>query len=638
MHCGADEQSVTRPGRIWLAAMLPVLLAGYALDVAQLNVDILWVDEMATVSAIGAENPPFTLAQIIQGPLDASDTSHSPFYYALLAGWSRLAGWSQVALRYLSLLFGAMSIAFMYRFVADATDRRTAWLAAALFASSAIISIYFHELRSYSLWILLGLALAWQYWRLAVAAKESAASLVALAATTGAMLYAHPLSPFVLLGFGVHHLMLAAKGRAWRRVIVAWGAGIASYLPYLLLVLAGVAAAPESRSVQAEALTSLDLLPMLAHVFANGVDLLWLLLAVAAAHALWRKRSPALVRLLCIAATTTLSLLALHALDPFVSSRRLRYFLLALTFALPVAARVISLLPHWRVAAALFLILWLAGFYNIYRQAEHWQYAGHHSLLPAHPPLHRFADALNGKLRSYEVLLGFTQASFLNAGLHYGFSTVDYYSKTLLGVQGAFIHTELRGSELLQEFSRSVGPYPHLTFVYEPLNPPANFNELRALLEEAYSPCETVVDAPEIFARRYSYHALGCARQFHSIAFENGIRIIDRFAELDLARQSIRVLTGWEVPEERQLYEYNVSIQIISTDWRSVVQSPDRHLYDDVLPWYEVDLSVADLPAGNYKVMVILYDPDTVKKASGVDLATGLSSDIHPVISFAIDG
>ena len=618
--------------------MLPVLLLGFALGAAQLNVDILWVDEMATVSAIGAENPPYTLAQIVQGPLAASDTSHSPFYYALLAGWARMVGWSQVALRYLSLLFGVMSIAFMYRFVADALDRRTGLLAAILFATSAIISIYFHELRSYSLWILLSLAHAWQYWRLTAAAKSSAAGLVALAATTSAMLYTHPLSPFVLLGFGVHHLLLAAKGRAWRRVIVAWGAGVASYLPYLPLVLAGIATAPESRSVQAEALTSLDLLPMLGHVLANGVDLLWLFLTVAAVHALWRKRSPALMSMFVIAATMTLSLLALHALDPFVSSRRLRYFLVALTFAIPLAARVISLLPHWRVAAALFLILWLAGFYSIYRQAEHWRYAGHHSLLPAHPPLHRFADALQGKLRPYEVLLGFTQASFLNDGLHYGFSTVDYYAQTALGVQGAFIHTELRGRELRQEFGQRVGNYPYLTFVYQPHSLAANFSELQALMEEAYSPCEVVLDTPEVFARRYAYHALGCARQLQSIDYDNGIRIIDRFAEFDPDRQSIRVLTGWKVAEQKQLYEYNVSIQIVSTDWRSVAQAPDRHLYDDVLPWYAVEVPVADLPAGDNRVMVILYDRETVKKASGVDLATGLSSDIHPVMSFTVAG
>lgn len=637
MQYGAEGPSSTRLDKICLAAMAPVLLLGFALGAAQLNVDILWVDEMATVSAIGAENPPFTVAQILAAPLTASDTSHSPLYYVILAGWARLVGWTQVALRYLSLLFGALSIAFMYRFVVDALDRRTAWLAAALFASSAIINIYFHELRSYSLWILLSLVHGWQYWRLADTGKASAASWVCFIATASALLYTHPIAPFVLLGFGVHHLLLVARDRRWWKVVFAWGAGVVVFLPYVPFVLTGVSAATDSRSVQEEALSSFELMPMLGNVLANGVDLLWLALVVAAGWALWRRRSRALLRLFVIFATMTISLLALHAVDPFVSSRRLRYFLVALTFAIPLAARALSSLPHWRVMAPLFLILWLAGFYNIYRLAEDWQFAGHHSLLPAHPPLHRFADALQRKTGPHEAVLGFTQAAFLNSGLHYGFSTVDYYSQTVLGVHGAFIYTGLQGSELREAFSRYVGHYPYLTFVYQSDDLPANFNEVKAMLEESFSPCEAVVDMEGIYARRYSYHRLDCDRQYRSIEYDNGIKIVDRFADFDREKQSIRVVTGWEVAEPRQLDEYNVSIQIISEDWQSVVQAPDRHLYDDVLTWYVVELPTHDLPAGEYTVMVILYDRVTVKKAAGVDPTSGFSSDIHPVFSFAVD-
>ncbi len=638
MRQRAKRQTVTRLDKIYLAAMVPVLLLGFALGAAQLNVDILWVDEMATVSAIGAENPPFTVAQIVQSPQTTSDTSPSPLYYVILAGWARLVGWLQVALRYLSLLIGVLSIAFMYRFVVDAFNRRSAWLAAALFASNAIINIYFHELRNYSLWLLLSIVHLWQYWRLADAAKASPAIWVGFIATTSALLYTHPFSPFVLLGLCVHHLLLVAKNRRWWHVVFAWGAGVIIFLPYVPVVLSGITSATDSRSVQAEALTSLDVIPILAHVLTNGVDLLWLGLLVAAAWALWRQRSRSFMRLFLIFATMTLALLLFHALDPFVSTRRLRYFLVALTFALPLAACVLSWLPYWRVLAALFLMLWLAGFFTIYQQAEHWQYAGHHSLLPAHPPLHRFADALLRKVRPYEVLLGFTAAEFLNNGLHYGFSTVDYYAQTVLGVQGAFLHTELRGSELRAELDRSLGHYPDLTFVYQPRNLAANFNDVQALLEEKYAACKIVVDTEDIFARRYSYHTLGCGRKLRSVEYDNGIRVIDRFADYDRQKQSIRVVTGWEVADEAQLDEYNVSIQIISTDWQSLVQVPDRHLYDHILPWYAVELSTAGLPPGDYQVMVILYNRDTVKKIAGVDSTTGFSSDIHPVFSFTVDG
>ncbi len=629
---------MTRLGRTYLTAMLPVLLLGYALGAFQLNADILWVDEMATVSAIGAENAPFTLAQIIASPLTSSDTSHSPLYYVVLAGWACLVGWTQVALRILSLLFGVMSIAFVYRFTANVFDRRVAWLAAVLFSSCAIINIYFHELRSYSLWILLSLVNGWQYWRLANGAKAGAASWICFIATTSALLYTHPVAPFALLGFGAHHLLLVVKDRRWLKVVFAWAAGIVVFLPYLPLVASGISAATESRSVQEEALSSFELMPMLGNVLTNGVDLLWLALLAAAGWALWRRRSRAFLRLLLIFTTMSLALLAFHALDPFVSTRRLRYFLVALTFAIPLAAQVLSSLPHWRLLAAVFLMLWLAGGYLAYRQAEQWKYAGHHSLLPAHPPLHRFADALRNRTRPHEVLLGFTQASFLNSGLHYGFSTVDYYAQTLLGVHGAFIYTKLQGSELRQEFSRRVGHFPYLTLVYQPDDQPENFDEVKTLLSEQYSPCEIVVDSDGIFARRYNYRTLDCARQYRAIEYDNGIKIIDRFADFDSENRSIRVVTGWDVADERQLDEYNVSIQIISADWQSVGQAPDRHLYDDVLTWYVVELPTADLPAGDYDIMVILYDRDTVKKVTGVDTTTGLDSDIHSVFSFAAGG
>lgn len=637
MRYMAKRRSVTRPGGFYLAAMVAVLLLGFALGAAQLNADILWVDEMASVAAMGAEDPPYSVEKIVT-EISQHIPDHVPLYYIIGSAWAQWVGWSQAPLRYASLLFGVLSIACLYRLGVEVFDRKTGWLAAALFASNAIVVIYFHELRNYSLWLLLSIIHIWQYWRLAVGKKTGALAWVSFAAVTGALLYTHPFSPFVLLGLGVHHLLTVAKDRNWWIVVSTWTAGVFMFLPYLPLILAGVSEATDSRSVQAEALSALDVVPLLAHVTANGVDLLWLAVIAAAGWSLWRQRSSAIWRLLLIFATVTLSLLLFHALDPFVSTRRLRYFLVALTLAILLSAHFIAAIPHWRLAASVFVVLWMAGGYGIYRQAEHWTYAGHHSLLVPHPPLHRFADALKSKVRPHEALLGFTQASFLNSGLRFGLSTVDYYSKVLLGAHGAFIGAELQGSELRHEFNRRLGHYPYLTFVYEPQDLPANFNEVQALLDAQYRPCEVVVDSGAIFARRYAYHSLECGRQRRSIAYDNGIRIIDRFADFDRQQQSIRVLTGWEVADERQLDEYNVSIQIITTDWRSVSQAPDRHLYNDVLTWYLVELSTADLPAGDYNVMVILYDRENLQRVAGTDLLSASTGDVFSALSFTIAG
>ena len=317
--------------------------------------------------------------------------------------------------------------------------------------------------------------------------------------------------------------------------------------------------------------------------------------------------------------TVTLSLFLFHALYPFLSPTRIRYFIVSLTFALILFAYVLLSMPRWQLLAPVFGLVWLAGGFHIYQQAEQWQYAGHHSLLIPHPPLHRFADALRGKARAQDAILGFTQASFLNNGLHFGFSTVDYYSQAVLGIQGAFIWTGYEGGDLREEFDRRVGNHPYLLFTYEPNNVPDNFAEVKELLEQDYRACEVLVDTEVVFAQRYATHALDCEREHREIEFINGIKIMDAFAEYDAEAHSLRVVTGWEVADKPQLEQFNVSIQIITPDWQRVRQAPDRHLYDNVLPWYVVELSTAGLPPGTYHAMVILYDRETVKKIPGVD-------------------
>ncbi|MCY3781830.1 MAG: glycosyltransferase family 39 protein [Chloroflexi bacterium] len=617
-----------------LFVMLMIMLLGFALGAAQLNADILWVDEMASVSAMGAEDPPYSIQQILGG-IAQRIPDHVPLYYVIGAGWARFVGWSQVGLRFLSLLFGVLTIAWVYRFAADVFNRRSASLAAFLFATNAMVIIYFHEVRNYALWLLLGVIHFWHYWRLRGGAKAGISSWFVFVATTSALLYTHPFSPFVLLGLGAQHILLVARNRRWFSILLVWGAGLLTFLPYIPLIAAGISEATDSRSVQAEALSSIQLLPILANVSVNGADFLCLVLIVAGGWTLWRKRSPELLRLVLIVATIAISLLIFHAVDPFVSTRRLRYFLVALSFALVLFAHFLMSMPRWQFLVPAFALVWLAGGYHIYQQAEQWEYAGHHSLLVPHPPLHRFVDALQGKARPQDAILSFTQAGFLNNGLRFGYSTTEYYSRAALGIHGAFIWTGLEGSELREDFHRRVGNHPYLLFTYEPGVMLDNFAEVKTLLKQDYIPCKILVDTEEVFAQRYVYHTLACDRGYHEIHYENGIQIIDAFADHDDVTQTLRIVAGWKVDNKAQLEQYNVSVQIIRPDWQSVGQAPDRHLYDNVLPWYMVELSTEDLPAGDYNAMVILYDRYTIEKVRGVDMTTGQAGDIFSVLTFS---
>ena len=151
-------------------------------------------------------------------------------------------------------------------------------------------------------------------------------------------------------------------------------------------------------------------------------------------------------------------------------------------------------------------------------------------------------------------------------------------------------------------------------------------------------PATFVLDGPEIFARRYVYRALTCEREYQPIHYDNGIKIVDKFAEYDPQAETLRIVTGWEVAHPRQLQDYNVSLQIITPDWQNLRQGRDRHLYDEVLKWHVVELSTADLPPGEYRAVVILYDRyRSSNKVQGVDLNSGEAGTILPVHHFTIE-
>ena len=140
--------------------------------------------------------------------------------------------------------------------------------------------------------------------------------------------------------------------------------------------------------------------------------------------------------------------------------------------------------------------------------------------------------------------------------------------------------------------------------------------------------------------QRYVYHTLDCDRQYQPIHYENGITIVDKFADFIPDRDVVRVVTGWEVADKALLYQYNVSIQIHTMDGQKVAQiNPDRHLYHEVLKWFVVELPTSDLAPGDHRVVVMVYDRDPPHaKVYGTDSDTGEYGTILPIRVFSIPG
>lgn len=136
--------------RFWKLAPFAILLLGFALRLYRLGANSLWYDE--TVSVVLAQSELGELIRHTAGDI------HPPLYYLLLHFWGRLAGWSEFAMAFVSLWFGVLLIALVYRVARDWLQSRNIAMLAALWVAISPYNIWYsQEVRMYTLGATLGL-------------------------------------------------------------------------------------------------------------------------------------------------------------------------------------------------------------------------------------------------------------------------------------------------------------------------------------------------------------------------------------------------------------------------------------------------------------------------------------------------
>ena len=108
----------------------------------------LWMDE--AISAFAAKN--FGYSEIINNFIK-SDT-HPPLYYLILKFWTGIFGYSELALRTPSIIFGVVAIFVLYR-IGKTFNDKVAWYTGILASFSPLLVYYSQEARMYSLTVLL---------------------------------------------------------------------------------------------------------------------------------------------------------------------------------------------------------------------------------------------------------------------------------------------------------------------------------------------------------------------------------------------------------------------------------------------------------------------------------------------------
>ncbi len=122
-----------------------VLIIGFIVRLINLN-QSLWLDE--AIGAIAAKN--FTYHQILTNFLRVDN--HPPLYYLLLKFWTSIFGYSEISLRFPSVLFGVGTIYVTYLIAKTLTKNRYIPIAVALLMSLSSFFIYYsQEARMYAM-------------------------------------------------------------------------------------------------------------------------------------------------------------------------------------------------------------------------------------------------------------------------------------------------------------------------------------------------------------------------------------------------------------------------------------------------------------------------------------------------------
>ena len=527
-------------------------------------------------------------------------------------------------------------IAVLYRYGSDIFERRTGMLAAMMMGTSAYVILHVHDFRMYPMLLLLAVSHCWLYWRLENGKSSSRLIWCLFVASAVALFYTHPFSIFLFAGLGFYHLLIVRKSRQWLLIATGWAIAGLSFLPYLPSLMAGVQNAAEQLKEVESAAGGAELVTAFGLLLSNGSPPLLLLLAVPLLVGIIRKRDRATLKFMLIPLAMLSAILLLNEVMYSIPISRMRYFLILWFPAVLLLARGISLMPRWIWVASLCVLLWAVAGFQFYRSMEILPYIGGMAKIRNYPPLQDYVYHLQGKVRSEDFLFGFAVDHYLNHDHKHGKSVSDFYTQLHLGIDGAFVRRGAYGEWLANDMKRLIDSRPYLLFAYDPQNPPRALERAVYELQTKYRSCDILVDIPTLYVQRYVLSMLDCDRQYAPIEYDNGITLVDRFAESDAESNILKILTGWEVPDEQMLYEYNVSFQIIAGDWRKYGQQIDRYLYDNLLEWSVIELSTSGVPPGDYRLMIILYHRESVKNVSGVDVTTGESGTIFPTLSFTI--
>ncbi|NDJ61890.1 MAG: hypothetical protein GYB67_12240 [Chloroflexi bacterium] len=363
----ADTAALTpQPsGRLWQWLwLIPVLLILFWLGARHLITDAIWLDEFYSFEESGLPHygGPYNLIEL--WGRTATISNWPPGHNTILSTWFGFVGPSTVAGRALSLWFGLLSVAMLYRLGLElardqARPRLIAGSAALLMGFSAIYIHYYHDMRVYTIFVFLVCLTLWLYWR-AINGRAGRRMRIGVALALAGVLYTHPTGQLLFGILGVYHVLFAPRAHRWRVTFQMMVAAALLYLPWVGVMLLRIV----QEILELRGLDPIGILQAALYSYSNGLPLI---LVALAALTLTHIRQRAVAFLWYLVVTFVIAVLVTNVWASFLFHIRLIMLLLPLAGLLAGfgLAQIARTRLRWVIAVPLAAWIALGSYYSL---------------------------------------------------------------------------------------------------------------------------------------------------------------------------------------------------------------------------------------------------------------------------------
>ncbi len=614
----------------WLWALLPLLLAA-VLAIPLLDVDAFTGDEPVSLVAAGIlSSGPRSLADVWDF-LAENDPRNAPGWPILLSVWGPFVGWSEFAIRALSLFIGLLTLAWVFRSGRGLFAPVAGLFAVLLLGSSVFFLAYMVNARAYTLVALCATICLWSYWRVALHLRPPGRGAQAglLLGSVG-LLWSHYFGALLLPALGLFHLLFVPKNHRWWRPVVLFGLAGLSAIVQLPILFEGLNTVV-SEDLLDRILPATGILSHLLRYMTNGVidpsppfsELLLLTLPLVLVfitiRRLRRGMGVSAIWLLVITSTVLLALvIVINEVFRVIVDNRIRYLmpLWPLT-ALMAGAGLRRLARRFRQVVSGLLALWLILGVHLSTGNDFRYELGYFF----RSDIHRVYRALIKQVSGTDLLmidkaaLRTDQRRLYSNLLNQNFNAIPVDDKSLL-----------------DNIRRTWVAYPSFWLLYLSQDG-ALINDLAASL--GLVNCELILDEWGFTLVRLARSGARCASDTRHLEFENNIRLI--WSGISLSGELLHFEAGLRSADDYLLASYSLAVHIIDSRSGERVAQGDVGVGPGAIVRRRSEIDISALPKGDYEVRVALYDWQTGERLLARGLETDEVSDMHTLHRFRLD-